>query len=57
MQNSWSFRKIPSKIRVLLATLEVETEESLGPKRLKPAHQDPTYPKKKKGKGKSALFT
>lgn len=33
---------------MLLATLQIEVEESLGPKRLKPAYQDPTYPKKKK---------
>lgn len=51
MQNSWSFRKIPSKIRMLLATLQIEAVESLGPKRLKPAYQDPTYPKEEKGKG------
>lgn len=42
---------------MLLATLQIEVEESLGPKRLKPAYQDPTYPKKKKKeRGEKALF-
>lgn len=40
---------------MLLATLQIEAEESLGPKRLKPAYQDPTNPKEK-GKGVKALF-
>lgn len=49
--------KILSKIRMLLATLQIEAKESLGPKRLKPAYQDPTYPKKKKkDRGEKALF-